>query len=264
MAEEELTDLEAIVLRYNKVAIDYLRTENYKEAFVLLKKAENILFSDNKKSMPKRLKLISITYKSLSTYYKRHKKPLVALNYIQKSIKLDEEIGDDISNIASSHLNICALLSCIGKHEEALEHAKKATELLEEARMEKPENLRIMSSLVASHYNSAIELEYIGRLADGYSGYLSALEIAERELGKGHPFCFKIENAIAKIKNRFSKYKSAYTQREFSPNRTIVIQKQVRFPTITPTSHKSNGSSLRNAMTPGRMNKDRIGFQDII
>ncbi|OMJ69071.1 hypothetical protein SteCoe_33307 [Stentor coeruleus] len=250
MADQDLTELESIVLRYNKVAMDYLRTDNFKETLILLKKAENILSTEDNESLPQRLKLVSITYNNLGCYYKKHKKPLVALSYLQKALELEEESDNDSTNIASSHLNICAILSSVGKHEEALEHSKKAIELLEAARIERPENVRIMSNLVVSHYNLAAEFEHIGRLADALSAYLSAFDIAEKELGKQHPLYCNIENAILKIKHRLSKFKSTHGQREFSPIR-MVLKKHIRFPSITPTLPK--GRIIRNAITPGKM-----------
>ncbi|OMJ92458.1 hypothetical protein SteCoe_4798 [Stentor coeruleus] len=250
MANQGLTELESIVLRYNKVAMEYLRTDNFKETFILLKKAENILNTEDNEFLPQRLKLVSITYNNLGCYYKKHKKPLVALNYLQKALELEEDSDDDSTNIASSHLNICAILSSIGKHEEALDHSKKAIELLEASRIERPENVRIISNLVVSHYNSAAEFEHIGRLADAFSAYSSALDIAEKDLGKQHPLYSSIENAIFKIKHRLSKFKNTHGQREFSPIR-VAMQKHIRFPSITPTLPK--GKISRNAITPGKI-----------
>ena len=65
-----VNELEAIVLKYNSVAMDYLKLENYKDSLSLLKKAEEILNSDENDIIPNRLKLMGITLNNLGCYYK--------------------------------------------------------------------------------------------------------------------------------------------------------------------------------------------------
>ena len=251
MVEEDLTEIETIVLRYNRVAMDYLKLDNYKDTYTLLKKAENILSNEDSQQMPNRLKLVSITYNNLGCYYKKNKKPLVALSYLQRALELEIEIDAETSNIAGSHLNICAILSSISKHEDALQHAKKATALLETSRITKPGSLRIASNLVVSYYNAAVELEYLGRNYEAAGSYQSSLELALRELGKNHPMVNSLEHALQKISGKgvLGKHEKSRS-RDNSATRSINVNKHSRFPSITPTLPRER--ITRAAFTPGR------------
>ena len=53
-----VNELEAVVLKYNSVAMEYLKLENFKDSLTLLKKAEEILNSDENEIIPSRLKLM--------------------------------------------------------------------------------------------------------------------------------------------------------------------------------------------------------------
>lgn len=240
MSEEDLTDIESIILRYNRVAMDYLLLKNHRETFILLKKAENILNNEDSEYMPKRLKLFSITFNNLGCYYKKNKKPLVALSYLQKALELEIEINSDVSAIASSHLNICAILSNLNKHEEALIHSKKASELLEQARNENPTNTRILSNLVISYYNSAVELEFLGKFQECFNHYSSAFE-ACKEIGGSHPLMYSIEKTMQNIRN-----KKGFIRKIQNDDRTE--GKHNRFPSVTPTLPRLKHT--RAVMTP--------------
>ena len=78
-----VNELEALVLKYNSIAMDYLKLENYRDSLSLLKKAEETLNSDENEIIPNRLKLMGITLNNLGCYYKKHRQPKVALNYLE-------------------------------------------------------------------------------------------------------------------------------------------------------------------------------------
>lgn len=241
MTEENLTDIEAIVLRYNKVAMDYLTLENFKDTFILLKKAENILSNEQNEYMPKRFKLFSITFNNLGCYYKKSKKPLVALSYLQRSLELEVELNSDPSALASSHLNICAILSSLKRHEEALIHSAKAIDLLEKCRHEQAFNTRVLSNLVISYYNSAVELEYMRKVEEALRNYTQAYIVC-KELGNNHPMLHNLKATLEKIerKVRTSKLKS-FDDR-------VIEKVHARYPSVTPTLPKLHKS--RAIFTP--------------
>ena len=261
MVEGELTEIETIVLRYNRVAMDYLKIDNYKDTFILLKKAENILNNEVSENMPNRLKLVSITYNNLGCYYKKYKKPLVALSYLQRALELEIESDSDNTNIASSHLNICAILSSTARHGESLQHAKKAITLLEISKKTRPDSTRITSNLVVAYYNSAVELEHLGRTHEAYNSYDTALSIALKELGKNHPIIISLEHALEKLKDKLNNSKiEKFHTRDSSPSKIPIEPKHTRFPSITPSIPKVKSS--RYTMTPGRVFPGRISPYD--
>jgi tetratricopeptide (TPR) repeat protein len=241
MTEEELTDIETVILRLNKVAMDYLLLENFKDTFKLLKKAENILNNEDSDFMPKRLKLFSITFNNLGCYYKKSKKPLVALSYLQRSLELEIELNAESSALASSHLNICAILSSLKRHEEAIIHSQKATEFLEKARKDHPVSGRVLSNLLISYYNSGVELEYLGKFEESYSHYSQAYSIC-KELGNNHPMTRSLEATLEKIgkKGRIKEKIHDFSEKGHR-----------RFPSVTPTLPRIKKS--RADLTPVRV-----------
>lgn len=56
-----------------------------------------------------------VTFNNLACYYKQIGKHWVALGYLQESLVLEKQQGNQ-SNIAELFLNICAVFSTLGKH----------------------------------------------------------------------------------------------------------------------------------------------------
>jgi tetratricopeptide (TPR) repeat protein len=53
-----------------------------------------------------------------------------ALQYLQKALKIESRL-ERVQNPADTHLNCCAVLSQLGRHQSALEHAQSALILLQ-------------------------------------------------------------------------------------------------------------------------------------
>jgi len=62
-------------------------------------------------------KLYSLTMNNLGCYYKKVFKPNVALKYLKDALKNEIESLQPISYIASTKLNICAILSLLKRHD---------------------------------------------------------------------------------------------------------------------------------------------------
>lgn len=60
--------------------------------------------------------LAGVTYNNLACYYKKTKKPKVALAYLKKSLELEVFKINDWVSTGSTHLNICAIYSYLDKH----------------------------------------------------------------------------------------------------------------------------------------------------
>ena len=57
---------------------------------------------------------------------------MVALRYMKLSLKSDRENKVPLSHLASTKLNICAVLSSLSRHSEARHYAKEAIQELEQ------------------------------------------------------------------------------------------------------------------------------------
>ena len=92
-----------------------------------------------------------MTYNNYACLYRKTKELKKALSYLEKALDLEyfclnyypgastsDELNVDItvgqsliiSNPAEIHLNVCAVLSQMGEHENAIHHAKKALILI--------------------------------------------------------------------------------------------------------------------------------------
>ncbi|OMJ85720.1 hypothetical protein SteCoe_12916 [Stentor coeruleus] len=239
MEDEEnyINEYEAVVLKYNKIAMNYLRLNNLKESLILLRKAEEILNSSESLVIPNRLKLMSITLNNLGCYYKKRKQPKVALNYLEKALELESDIENDNANIASSHLNICAVYSSLNNHKKALVHAKKAIEMLEEAFTSESSNydkmLTLSTSMVISYYNAAVEHEYLYNYSEALKNYNKALDLSREQLGYDHPMTGNIEGTLRKFesKNRTRQSRSNFRSVKATIND---VENRLRLPSVAP------------------------------
>lgn len=83
-----------------------------------------------------------MTYNNFACIFRRTKKLRSALSYLEKALEIeynylhfsDQSVDDclQISNPCDIHLNICAILSQMGKHELALQHSMKALILIQD------------------------------------------------------------------------------------------------------------------------------------
>lgn len=99
----------------------------------------------------------AVTFNNLACYYRkcvrRHARPArashartnarrrgklhAALTYLQKALRIEARL-EHVDNPADTHLNMCAVLSQLGRHSQALEHAQSALILLQEELFAKP------------------------------------------------------------------------------------------------------------------------------
>ena len=120
-SEEAIQACKLVVDTCNGLATAYLTQDNFQMAMELIKKAEAL-------SEPYEF-LRAVTYNNLACYYRRQNKLRTALKYLEKALQLNTAASDSV-NRASTHLNLCAVQSEMGKHHEACYHSKRALRLL--------------------------------------------------------------------------------------------------------------------------------------
>ncbi len=94
--------------------------------------------SDNEKVIES--KLLSITYNNFACLYKRKKNPEEALKYLETALEAERDQlflapnkVEANTEHAGTHLNICAILSQLKRHWEAIKVAKQALDVLTHA-----------------------------------------------------------------------------------------------------------------------------------
>lgn len=98
-------------------------TDNYAVTIDLLKKAE-ILTKHHASEK-------ATTLNNLACYYRRLGKLHAAMTCLKRALELEKKL-QNVRNTADTHLNICAVLSQLGKHQQALEQAQEALIILQE------------------------------------------------------------------------------------------------------------------------------------
>ena len=169
----------------------------------------------------------AITYNNYACLFRKTNKLRNALTYLEKALQLEyanlvhdeTSVSESLtfSNPCEIHLNICAILSQLGKHDNALHHAMKALvliqdELIELAEPDENGNLpgkmqvepRQTVMIIALH-NIAVEYEYLKQYQSALLSYQKSRDMAFKCLGSEHNFSLKmdrvLEESALKIKN---------------------------------------------------------------
>lgn len=184
----------------NLLAMTYLQQEDFNMVLELLKKAEILTERD----LPGK----AATYNNLACYYRRQGKLHAALQYLQKALKIESKLSN-VQNAADTHINACAVLSQLGRHQSALEHAQNALILLQEELLTPPgDNSNSMTPpqadriavLAIAYHNIGVEQEFLKRYEQSMLSYRKGVEVAERYLGPKHAICITLRNSLLSAK----------------------------------------------------------------
>jgi len=174
-----------------------------KKAKTLLEEAETLTGKNS--CIPKsarRSKLRAVTLNNLGCFYKQMSKPHTAHKYLERALEI-EATTPECDNPAGTHLNLCAILSQLGRHAEALEHAECALELLSDGTPSSEKNPATSITAIA-YYNKAVEQEYLRLGEQALKSYSEAFQVAAKELGQKHPLAMGMKkswNACKRLNN---------------------------------------------------------------
>ena len=134
----------------------YLNKDEYEQSLKMLQRAEMLCESNTQAR--------AITYNNLACYYRKVGKLKLALTYLQKALQIEKQ--QEVSeNAADTHLNICAVLSQLNKHDLALLHGTSAVALLQEMMIRgitlNPERIAV---LAIAYHNIGVEQEFLKRV----------------------------------------------------------------------------------------------------
>jgi tetratricopeptide (TPR) repeat protein len=189
----------------NGVALRYLQSEDLDAAYGLLRKAEVLTGNDD---------LISaVTYNNLACYYRRKGRLRIALQYLQRALRIETN-SSAVVNPAGTRLNLCAVLSQLGKHEEALQHAQASVILLQEelvaqsssvdlavAHKTSPELLNKMAVLSISYHNMGVEHEHLKSIDSAIDAYQKGADIARFYVGEDNEITKTLSKSLAAAKS---------------------------------------------------------------
>ncbi|KAF4677694.1 hypothetical protein FOL47_010915, partial [Perkinsus chesapeaki] len=218
-----LTSLfERLAIGYNTLALHMEGDTD--EALRLFTKAEAVTDSANHHiTRGARLVLRAVTYNNLGCFYKTLGKLHTALGYLRKALEIETR-GQLITsalteayafNPSTTHTNMCALLSEMGDHKQAVAHAKTALAILKQQRRDSSGGLEdsVASDamlpgkgpkplICTAFFNLACEYEHLRRESEAMEAYLRAYEFALDELGLDHSLVHQIQSCLKHLSGR--------------------------------------------------------------
>lgn len=218
MPDQMLSTLfERLAVGYNTLGMKHLKDNHTEQSCKFFEKAEALTDPANLHMNPEsRLVLRAVTYNNMGCFYKSFGKLHTALQYLKKAQRIEEKAGSRCQNPAGTHLNLCALLSQMGKHQEALQHAGRAVKLLEAAAQQAPANpepsapappgsTNSESLICVAYFNMGAELEHLKKPSDALWQYQKAHENSLHELGEDHALTQQISACVAQLQGKSKK-----------------------------------------------------------
>jgi tetratricopeptide (TPR) repeat protein len=206
-------DFKSLVLSCNKDGMDCLRKGQLKAASDQLKYAEAILIA--KQEAGECVSLLAVTCNNLGCYYRKTGKLHGALSYLRRALRIQEDLQTDEVTLAGTHLNICAILSKLEKHDKALEHAEAALHLMD-GRVARAGNEQVSqddySVFVISYHNVAVECDFLGQYEDAAAAFQQGHSVAMHYLGENHALAATLRShrdAVLEKSQRAAKKTSA-------------------------------------------------------
>lgn len=182
----------------NKLSMKILNTGDFSMSLELLKKAELLSERD--------LEAQASTNNNFAVYYRKIGKLHAAMQYLNKCLSVEAELG--VPGVADTHLNLCAVLSQLGRHEAALEHSQEALILLqEELYVDNPgddSKADRFSVLAIAFFNCGVEQEHMYQYEQSYKSYKKGVQIANKHVGPDSNITKTLKQSMTQVSSLLS------------------------------------------------------------
>lgn len=223
---EDLQTMHGLVKRLNELSGDAMHNREYDAAWTMLEKAEKLAFVMKKKAESMEnlavdfLRAVgraqSLTFNNIGYYYMLRQKYVSALEYMERTLRVEQSAKLPPRDLGTTCSNVTAVLSKLGRHEEARDYAERAVSLLEKAdEANNGESEDLALSLTTAYFNFSVECEYLKRYDQAQSLLRHGLEIAQVRLGQEHALTRQIQGRLQPRSQPFSSPKSIVSD-EFS------------------------------------------------
>lgn len=195
-------DVQRLIVSCNRDGMTSMREGNLKAAFEQFKYAEAILLANQLDG--DNTSLLATTCNNLGCYYKKVGKFHGALSYLRRALKMEVELQTDEVSLAGTHLNLCAVLSKLEKHDKAVQHALVALEKMNKKiqAAEKGTSQDDYTVLSIAYHNVGLEREHLKEWDQAATAYRTGYEVAKRFLSESHALTITLfNNANAALLN---------------------------------------------------------------
>lgn len=227
-AEEVWEACKELVTGYNQVAMTELR--GAKQAGEVLQRAVDLTAKTSTNcDDPERTTLRAISYNNMACFYRREAALTSgarrvgrlgsARHWLEKALRLEENMsGEQDADTAGTHLNLCAVLSELGRHKDALNHAQVALIVLQseflgadvpqgtksgETLVKDTGPMSRVATLAVCYHNVGVELEFEYRGSEAADAFQKGLDIAGNHLGALHPITMELKRAMLAAQDKY-------------------------------------------------------------
>jgi Ca2+-binding EF-hand superfamily protein len=206
----------------NLLARSYMERDNLARVFELLKKAEVLTARDDSSKL--------FTFNNMALFYKRQNKLHAALRYLEKAAQVEAGMiarKETVERPADTCINLSAVYSRLGRHDEALAQARTAISLLQKELFNTGSSTGQTHSLeekkgrvavyAAAWHNVGVEQEYLKKFTLALESYRKGMAISERYLGHRHGMTIKIRNSIIAAKRHVALHSERQFKEEWKP-----------------------------------------------
>mmetsp|Transcript_15288 Transcript_15288/g.35819 ORF Transcript_15288/g.35819 Transcript_15288/m.35819 type:complete len:1121 (+) Transcript_15288:150-3512(+) len=213
-------NFQALVLSCNKDGMDALRKGQHKAAFEQFKYAEAVLIANQAEGDA--TSLSAVTCNNLGCYYKKVGKLHGALSYLRRALNMEIDLQTDEVTLAGTHLNICAILSKLEKHDKAVQHALSALELISSKVSGDADGLTQdhYSVLAIAYHNVAVERDFLHQYDKAAASFQQGFQVAKHFLGDEHPLTLALQKncaAVLEKSTKVGKGAAAISHKQWSP-----------------------------------------------
>ena len=268
----ELQDLTEIYKSGCKLACRIIQNQNIKLGIHICKRLNKVVcVQDPKHFISYECEVLNY----IACAYKQANKLYLAKKYIDKALKIVNDFRHEQWEKSSTFLNMCAILSAMGKHKEAILHAKSAIdeaqgELVEIKFSNNPsETMSKASVLGIAYHNYAVEEEFLGNIGIALIHYEKALKIVEKNAPNNQDLIekFRVNYNLVKRKqvkpSRPSSAKSAASMKHMQPMKVAKTPApgnlQAQFRMKAPSRHTNSSKAVNEEFS--KTNKEFLDFK---
>eukprot|EP00002_Diphylleia_rotans_P013546 TRINITY_DN2646_c0_g1_i1.p1 TRINITY_DN2646_c0_g1~~TRINITY_DN2646_c0_g1_i1.p1 ORF type:complete len:690 (+),score=138.16 TRINITY_DN2646_c0_g1_i1:91-2160(+) len=228
-SDEVWLTIEQILQISNTLAMTLLEKGDHTNCVRFLRHAKQLSATQgwSAKANISRLRCRAITLNNLACFCRKKGKFQDALNYVKSAIDIEAQLDvSEVENPAGSVLNMCAILSQLGRHEEALASCKRAMAFLKSQPIT-PSNV---SSTAIAYHNLGVEQEHLRMPKEVYiATYQEGVDYCEGRLAPNDPLLHALRQACSLSKGQQTSQRNG-THHQTTKTKTNTPQKPFKKP----------------------------------